>query len=346
VLRRGIVPAALVLAGAAVVLVLPLVDVEGIGVAFGVLAVQGIIAVSLMRSLWAGAIPALTAVVCASIGFQLAAPGSEFTFPVVLVIWLLASLPGVLIALLVAFALGERPDERIPPSGAMLLVVAAAGLAVGGCGDSTGSDERGGGTAAEAASAPATGATALAATTGTTPPNAAVPGTASRAQRAGARSQSAASLRERAPGGSRRPPARTLPDGAVVVPPPTPTKAEQPASDACEQETVDRDGVPTTVEVPPAPGLRSEVVGDGVRVTVDTGQPPARCAPDYLSVRVQVGTDLRAPITREMRLQRLGEQTLTIRLSDAGASVADGVVRATTGTDAGRISPTASVALG
>jgi hypothetical protein len=119
VLRRGIVPAALVFAGAAVLLALPLVEVDGIGVAFGFFAVQGMFAVALMRSLWAPAIPASTAVVCASIGFQLAEPGSEFTFPVVLSLWLLASLPGVLIALLGAFALGERSDERIAPAGTM-----------------------------------------------------------------------------------------------------------------------------------------------------------------------------------------------------------------------------------
>lgn len=119
----------------------------------------------------------------------------------------------------------------------------------------------------------------------------------------------------------------------------------QPASDACAKTTVDRDGVRTSVEVPPAPGLRADIVGDAVRVTVDTGRPPARCAPDYFSVRIQFGTDLHAPVSHEQRLRQVGEQTVTIRLPDASGPVADGVVRVTTGTDAGRISPTAAIAL-
>jgi hypothetical protein len=350
VLRRALVPAALVLAGAAVLLVLPLMEVDGIGVAFGFFAVQAIFAVALMRSLWAPAIPASTAVVCAAIGFRLVEPDSEFTFPVVLSLWLLASLPGVLVALLGAFALGERSDERIPPAGTLLVLVTAAGLTLSGCGGgSTGPGDARGDTATATVSGPAAGATAPTRSAGGTPPGAAASGVASTAPRSTTLSQSAAlaldELRERAPGGSRRPHARTLPDGAVVIPPPTPTAAEQPASDACDHETVDRDGVPTTVEVPPAPGLRSEVAGDIVRVTVDTGRPPPRCAPDYLSVRVQVGADLRAPISRDLRLRRLGEQRLTFRLPAASASVADGAVRATTGTDSGRVSPTTSVAL-
>lgn len=342
-LRRGIVPVVLVLVSAAALLALPLVDVNGSGVVFGFFAVQGIVALWLMRSLGAAAIPVATAVLCASVGSQLVDSGSELTFPIVLGLWLLASLPGALIGLVGAFAAGERPARRVPPAGTTVIFLATAGFVIGGCGGgSTGSGDSG----------RVTNAGPAAALASTTPPSSAVspapttprPAATAPATTAGSHPTTPEldELRERIPGGSSRPPARTLPNGSVVIPPPTPTTTEQPASDACDQETIDRDGVPTTVEVPPEPGLRAEIVGDSVRVIVDTGQPPARCAPDYLSVSVQVGTELRSPVSRQQRLDRLGQQTFTLPLPDGSGA---GVVRATTGTDAGHISPTASIAL-
>ena len=82
-----------------------------------------------------------------------------------------------------------------------------------------------------------------------------------------------------------RPPARTLPDGTVVIPPATPARGTVTASDTCDTHSVQTEhGGSKTVVVPPAPGLHAALAGTQVVVDIDAGKPPARCAPSFVVI--------------------------------------------------------------
>jgi hypothetical protein len=132
----------------------------------------------------------------------------------------------------------------------------------------------------------------------------------------------------------------TLPNGTIVIQPLPPTNTAVPPGKGCASATIDRDGAKGVVKVPPRPGLSARASGRVVHVRYDTGAALPRCAPDFMSILVDDNDDPRPPVARRFFLRAGRAQSLTIRLPAYFAG-APNVVRATTGTRDGRLSPTA-----
>lgn len=140
-----------------------------------------------------------------------------------------------------------------------------------------------------------------------------------------------------------RPAPRTMPDGSVVIPPAVPTQDHIAASNACDARPIQTEhGGQRIVQRPPAPGLQASIDGSHVIVDVDTGRPPAMCAPAFLVVLLTNTRGHGAVATRRFRVLALGPQHLVLP-SPAYFSAAPDVVRAYVVTSDGRESQISSV---
>lgn len=132
-------------------------------------------------------------------------------------------------------------------------------------------------------------------------------------------------------------------DGSVVIPPAVPTKERIAASNACGARPIQTEhGGQRILQRPPAPGLQASIDGAHVIVNVDTGRPPALCAPAFLLVLL---TDTRGHggvATRRFRVRTLGPQHLVLT-SPPSFSAPPDVVRAYVATADGRESRVSSV---
>jgi hypothetical protein len=135
---------------------------------------------------------------------------------------------------------------------------------------------------------------------------------------------------------------RTLPSGAIVVPPERPRSAMLAPGEGCGKSTLERAGSTVTVTVPPRPGLTAMIASSKVRITYDTGEPPRQCRPDFISVLIDDDGDPHPPRSHRFWLKGLTQDTFAVPVPTYFDSAPD-VVRATTGTQDGRLSPTARV---
>jgi hypothetical protein len=204
---------------------------------------------------------------------------------------------------------------------AATLLCLAAGVV--GCGGSIAHT-----TASSVASAPSTVTTT---TTGSR---------ASRAPRRGAPSRSRRPLAVSIPG---RPPARTMPNGSIVIPPAPPAGKKVAASDSCDPRTVQTEhGGSKTVEAPPPPGLQARIFGARVVVDIDVGAPPAGCAPSFLVVLLANTRGRSQVSTHGVAIGSHPVQRLTLPLPSFFSAPPD-VVRAYSATKNGRESRVSSV---
>ncbi len=106
----------------------------------------------------------------------------------------------------------------------------------------------------------------------------------------------------------------TGPNGAVSYIPPPPTTTTVSPSSSC---TATKIGTPTgtrTIELPSAPGLAAKREGDHVLVTVDPGNPPARCRPTVVTIVLDRNSPDVPPSRANYPLHGLDKQTISIRI--------------------------------
>jgi hypothetical protein len=135
---------------------------------------------------------------------------------------------------------------------------------------------------------------------------------------------------------------RTVRNSTIIRSPRRPRSERSLPSERCASSLLERAGATVSVTVPPRPGLSAQLAGGAVRIRYDTGDPPQRCRPSFISILVDNDTDPHPPRGRRLWLRGLHESSLIMPVPDYFDS-APNVVRATTGTRDGRLSPTARV---
>jgi hypothetical protein len=135
---------------------------------------------------------------------------------------------------------------------------------------------------------------------------------------------------------------RTTPKGAVLRIPPGPRRSTVRSSNRCARSQIHQGETVRTVSVPPRPGLRANRIGRRIEITYDTGQPPRGCRPAFVSLHADKHTEPYPPVTKRLRLRRLGRHRVSLRIPGYLPSLPD-TARASTVTRAGRLSPTARV---
>jgi hypothetical protein len=107
---------------------------------------------------------------------------------------------------------------------------------------------------------------------------------------------------------------------------------------------VQRDGADVVLVVPPAPGLQAQLSGRELHIVLDTTGAPAACAPTFAGLIVEDDSDPRQRFSHNLRLRRQGRHELVLPLPPQIRETPD-TVRATLGTDDGKLSATVSVAI-